>query len=488
MREATHARMLAADEDRSSRPRQLALLFACGHASAPAPARRPRQRLRPHRRPRRSPPRRRKRRISGCRRSRTRCTRTSTSRSIRRARTSRARSRPSSTSRRRVAVLWLNADEITVDEATLNANGTLLVAKAITPKKGYLGLVFDRPLPVGKATLAISYRGKAHKDDGDGIYRAQEGRRLVRVHPVRDRPTRARRSRASTSRRSRSRGSVTIHTKKGLVALSNTPIEQSDRRGERHEGDAVRRDQAAAELPRRVRGRAVRGASTPARRATVRRSGSSCRRAAPAMSRIRSRARKRILDALEDYFGTPYPYPKLDMLAVSVFNAGAMENPGLITCRQSLIVTKPQDVTPQRQGGVRDHRGARDGAPVVRRQRHDGVVGRHVAQRVVRELDGGEDRHPARADVGRRRSTRSACKSGVMGQDSLDSARADPPADQDPERHRERVRRHHLREGRGRADDDRARDRRPTCSRRASARTSRSTRSATRPTTTSSAR
>src|SRR3569623_1718634 len=71
-------------------------------------------------------------------------------------------------------VIWLNADEITVDEATVNANGTLLVAKAITPKKGYLGLVFDRPLPVGKATMTISYRGKAHKDDGGGVYRAQE--------------------------------------------------------------------------------------------------------------------------------------------------------------------------------------------------------------------------------------------------------------------------------------------------------------------------
>src|SRR5262249_9770392 len=60
-------------------------------------------------------------------------------------------------------------------------------------------------------------------------------------------------------------------------------------------------------------------------------------------------ASRPILEKLEAYFGMPYPYPKLDMVAVSVFNAGAMENPGLITYRQELILTNPAEMTLHKQ-------------------------------------------------------------------------------------------------------------------------------------------
>jgi alanyl aminopeptidase len=46
----------------------------------------------------------------------------------------------------------------------------------------------------------------------------------------------------------------------------------------------------------------------------------------------------RILAALEDYFGIPYPYAKLDILAVPDFGAGAMENAGAITFRDRLLL------------------------------------------------------------------------------------------------------------------------------------------------------
>ncbi|NNF49448.1 MAG: M1 family metallopeptidase, partial [Woeseiaceae bacterium] len=45
-----------------------------------------------------------------------------------------------------------------------------------------------------------------------------------------------------------------------------------------------------------------------------------------------------ILAALEDYFGTKYPYRKLDFIAVPEFAFGAMENPGLITYRTDLLL------------------------------------------------------------------------------------------------------------------------------------------------------
>jgi alanyl aminopeptidase len=45
-----------------------------------------------------------------------------------------------------------------------------------------------------------------------------------------------------------------------------------------------------------------------------------------------------LTQALESYFGAPYPTPKLDVLALPEFNAGAMENVGAITFRDDLIL------------------------------------------------------------------------------------------------------------------------------------------------------
>ena len=45
-----------------------------------------------------------------------------------------------------------------------------------------------------------------------------------------------------------------------------------------------------------------------------------------------------ILDSLENYFQIPYPYAKLDILAVPDFSAGAMENAGAITYRENLLL------------------------------------------------------------------------------------------------------------------------------------------------------
>ncbi|RDX36063.1 M1 family peptidase [Kangiella sp. HD9-110m-PIT-SAG07] len=47
---------------------------------------------------------------------------------------------------------------------------------------------------------------------------------------------------------------------------------------------------------------------------------------------------KDILNGLEQYFQIPYPYKKLDIVAVPDFNAGAMENAGLITYREQLLL------------------------------------------------------------------------------------------------------------------------------------------------------
>ena len=57
----------------------------------------------------------------------------------------------------------------------------------------------------------------------------------------------------------------------------------------------------------------------------------------------------RILADLEDYFGAPYPYRKLDIVAVPDFGAGAMENVGLVTFREPLLLLGDGESAPEGQ-------------------------------------------------------------------------------------------------------------------------------------------
>src|SRR6185312_5144900 len=47
----------------------------------------------------------------------------------------------------------------------------------------------------------------------------------------------------------------------------------------------------------------------------------------------------------EAYFGIAFPWPKLDLVSVPDFEAGAMENVGLITFRSSVLEVDPARAT-----------------------------------------------------------------------------------------------------------------------------------------------
>jgi aminopeptidase N len=72
------------------------------------------------------------------------------------------------------------------------------------------------------------------------------------------------------------------------------------------------------------------GMSVPGRIVTV--------KGASALAGEAVRTTPALLAALERYFGRPYPFEKLDLLAVPEFWPGAMENPGAVTFRDSVLL------------------------------------------------------------------------------------------------------------------------------------------------------
>ena len=72
------------------------------------------------------------------------------------------------------------------------------------------------------------------------------------------------------------------------------------------------------------------GMSVPGRVVTV--------KGASALAAEAVRTTPPVLAALERYFGRPYPYEKLDLLAVPEFWPGAMENAGAITFRDNILL------------------------------------------------------------------------------------------------------------------------------------------------------
>jgi len=55
----------------------------------------------------------------------------------------------------------------------------------------------------------------------------------------------------------------------------------------------------------------------------------------------------RALDFYDDFFGVPYPLPKLDMICITEFAMGAMENWGLVTYREVALMIDEQKASPQ---------------------------------------------------------------------------------------------------------------------------------------------
>ena len=127
-------------------------------------------------------------------------------------------------------------------------------------------------------------------------------------------------------------------------------------------------------------------------------------------------------------------------------SAAAWRTPGAIIYGDPRLLLA-DDASFERPPRLRRHPRPRAGPPVVRRPGDAEVVGRHLAERVLRQLDGLQGGQCLAARAALRRGA-GAADAGRHGAGQPDRRAPDPPAGGPERRHRQRLRRDHLPQGR----------------------------------------
>lgn len=246
-------------------------------------------------------------------------------------------------------VIWLNAKSLTIDHASLVTGGHTMAARIEKGGEDFAGFAFSTAAPSGKAKLQIAYRGELSKKGTGGLFKLQEGGNWYiysqfeavdarRAFPCFDEPS------------FKVPWQLTLHIKKEHTAVSNTPVlSESNENGARKKVVFAETKPLPSYLVAMAVGPLefvdagkVGKKQTPLRIVTPKGEGVQAKYAA--------QVTREILQQLENYFGIPYPYEKLDGISIPVtFGFGAMENPGLITYAQNIILSDPAQDSINRQ-------------------------------------------------------------------------------------------------------------------------------------------
>lgn len=239
--------------------------------------------------------------------------------------------------------LRLHAEGLTIKTAVLEQNGESLALDAAVRPAGLLSLHAKRPFRAGTATLRIAFTQsfntqstslyKVKVQDRNYVFSQFEAWDARKAFPCFDEPA------------FKIPWNLTLVVPAGLTALGNYPIASETTDGSRRKIVFARTDPMPSYLMAMAVGEFDRvpipGMSVPGSVYTVKGqshlAGFAASMAAP------------LLHSLEDYFGGRCPYPKLDLIAVPEFMAGAMENPGAITFRESLILLDTTEATTNRK-------------------------------------------------------------------------------------------------------------------------------------------
>jgi aminopeptidase N/puromycin-sensitive aminopeptidase len=231
--------------------------------------------------------------------------------------------------------ITLNAAEIAFESVTVTAGGKQLKAAVTLDKdKQQATFTFPEKLPAGKATLSIGYTGILN-NELRGFYLSKTEKRNYAVTQFE--PTDARRAFPCFDEPAfKATYDVTLVIDSGDTAISNTPIE-SDISGPIAGKHTLR----FATTPKMSTylvaflvgdfqcttgesdGVTIRSCSTPDK---------------VALTPYSVDVAKYVLHYYNNYFGISYPLKKLDLIALPDFEAGAMENFGAITFRETALL------------------------------------------------------------------------------------------------------------------------------------------------------
>jgi aminopeptidase N/puromycin-sensitive aminopeptidase len=238
-----------------------------------------------------------------------------------------------------VSSITLNAAEIEFQSVSVDAAGRKQSASVTLDKeKQQATFTFAAPLPAGKATLSIAYTGILN-NELRGFYLSKTARRNYAVTQFE--PTDARRAFPSFDEPAfKASFDVSLVVDADDTAISNGPI-VSDMPGpgeRKHTLKFLTTPRMSTYLVAFLVGDfqctaggqdgvAIRVCATPDK---------------VALTSYGVDVAKYVLHYYNDYFGIPYPLKKLDLIALPDFEAGAMENFGAITYRETELLLDPK--------------------------------------------------------------------------------------------------------------------------------------------------
>ncbi len=241
-----------------------------------------------------------------------------------------------------VAQLVLNALEMEVTAASVDKQPLKKKSIVLNAADQTLTLILPNDLPLGKHELALHFRGKINQQ-GQGLFYAryeEEGSKAKKIMlGTQFEATDARRMFPCWDEPSfRARFQLTTVVPENFMAVSNMPIEQEKkvtggkevRFGETPSMSSYLVVLCAGELE------AIEGEQDGVKLRVITTKGKA------ESGRYALESEAKILHYYNEYFGVPFPLPKLDLIAIPGGFGGAMENWGGITYFESVLLFDPK--------------------------------------------------------------------------------------------------------------------------------------------------
>ena len=228
----------------------------------------------------------------------------------------------------------LHALSLQLGEVTFRAGGERRTPASLQPmaQSETVVLRFDAPLPAGAASLDVAWTGR-FTEGLRGLYQAGkvaatqfEAADARRLFPSFDEPA------------FKAKWALTVRVPPGLTVLGNGPVVKEETVGNLHQVTFQETEVLSSYLIALVVGPLVGTAEQKVEGVPVR-TWSLPEKAH--LTRFGQDVALAVLPRLQDYFGLPYAFTKVDQVGIPDFEAGAMENAGLITYREVALLLDP---------------------------------------------------------------------------------------------------------------------------------------------------